>query len=129
MMQLRLVTVLLTLSFLAHATYAQNTKARHKPQPFGWVNPLKRQYAGVTHATFKSPSMQLDVGYCIYRPPAYDKAGSEDQRFAVVYYLHGGRPGSEIKSVRLAAHIHRHIVSGAVPPMIYVFVNGGPVSH
>jgi endo-1,4-beta-xylanase len=47
----------------------------------------------------------------------------------VVYYLHGGRPGSETKSVKLAQFIHKHIVDRAVRPMIYVFVNGGPVSH
>ncbi|MBL4886691.1 MAG: 1,4-beta-xylanase, partial [Planctomycetaceae bacterium] len=41
----------------------------------------------------------------------------------------GGRPGSEIKSVRLASLIHEQNESKKVPPMIYVFVNGGPVSH
>ena len=52
-----------------------------------------------------------------------------DRRYPVVYYLHGGRPGSETKSVRLASYIHQHLQAKEVPPMIYVFVNGGPVSH
>jgi len=112
---------------------AQDQKARKKPKkkpaPFRWVNPLKQKFPGVQHATFRSPSMKLDVGYCIYLPPGYDTADKDDSRYPVVYYLHGGRPGSETKSVRLAPVIHRHISSGAVPPMIYVFVNGGPVSH
>jgi len=76
--------------------------AKHsKPvQPFRWVNPLQQEdLAGVTHATFRSPSMGIDVGCCIYLPPDYERVRD---RYPVVYYLHGGRPGSEIKSVRLA---------------------------
>lgn len=126
---------LLVATVLTHAVPAQDqskTKKKKKsPSPFRWVNPLKEPPAGVTHATFVSSSMKRDVGYCIYLPPEYDAAGSKKRgrRFPVVYYLHGGRPGSETKSVRLATEIHKHISSGAVSPMIYVFVNGGPVSH
>lgn len=97
-----------------------------KQQPFRWVNPLKSVLPGVSHATFHSPFMDLDVGYCIYLPPEYQSSGV---RYPVIYYLHGGRPGSETKSVKLAVPIHQHISSGRVAPMIYVFVNGGPVSH
>ena len=104
-------------------------RKKKKPAPFRWVNPLKQKLPGVSHATFRSPSMDLDVGYCIYLPSEYSKPSASEQRYPVVYYLHGGRPGSEIKSVRLAAHFHRHIEAESVPPMIYVFVNGGPVSH
>ena len=104
-------------------------KKKKKPQPFRWVNELKTEVPGLKHATFRSPSMNLDVGYCIYLPPEYDGKQSESKRYPVVYYLHGGRPGSEIKSVGLAQLMHEHISSQAVPPMIYVFVNGGPVSH
>lgn len=104
-------------------------KAEAQPQPFRWVNPLKQNLPGVKHATFQSPSMKLDVGYCIYLPPSYESTSNSDKRFPVVYYLHGGRPGGETKSVSLAAHFHKHISSGQVPEAIYVFVNGGPVSH
>ncbi|MCA9121867.1 MAG: 1,4-beta-xylanase [Planctomycetaceae bacterium] len=101
-----------------------------QPEHFRWVNPLpKGKYPGVLHATFESPSMGIDVGYCIYLPPQYDEADREQDRFPVVYYLHGGRPGSETKSVGLATYIHEAISTGKVPPMIYVFVNGGEVSH
>ncbi|MDP6444346.1 MAG: alpha/beta hydrolase-fold protein [Pirellulaceae bacterium] len=108
---------------------AQAKRRPRKPQPFRWVNPLKQEYPGVRHATFRSSSMKRDVGYCIYLPPAYGEKSGAARRFPVVYYLHGGRPGSEIKSVRLAEHFHKHIKSGQTPPVIYVFVNGGPVSH
>lgn len=135
-------------SFLCESTYAQTAnvsksgsaskqsaqssndkKAKKRPAPFQWVNRPKSLPEGVTHATFNSPSMNVDVGYCIYLPPAYKTSGDSDQRFPVVYYLHGGRPGSETKSVKLASEIHQHIVDGSVANMIYVFVNGGPVSH
>ena len=106
----------------------KKSKPKRRP-PFKWVNPLKGKYAGVKHATFKSPSMKLDVGYCIYLPPGYDSKESESRRYPTIYYLHGGRPGSELKSVKLSTYIHKHIMNGSVPPMIYVFVNGGPVSH
>jgi S-formylglutathione hydrolase FrmB len=108
---------------------AKKKKPKKKPAPFKWVNELKGKLPGVIHTTFKSPSMNLDVGYCIYLPPGYDAAKYREKRYPTIFYLHGGRPGSEIKSVRLATHIHKHISSSKVPPMIYVFVNGGPVSH
>ncbi|MEQ9407850.1 MAG: alpha/beta hydrolase-fold protein [Fuerstiella sp.] len=112
---------------LASASKQQTDKK--KPASFRWVNPLKTKLPGVIHATFRSPSMDLDVGYCIYLPTEYSADKDSQKRYPVVYYLHGGRPGSETKSVKLAAFIHNEIEAGHVPPMIYVFVNGGPVSH
>jgi enterochelin esterase-like enzyme len=103
--------------------------AKKQPAPFRWVNPQKLKLPGVRHATFRSSSMDIDVGYCIYIPSEYSKPRASNKRFPVVYYLHGGRPGNETKSVKLVKHMHRAIESGRVPPMIYVFVNGGPVSH
>lgn len=111
----------------ASAWQQKPDKPKKKPAPFKWVNRPKSLSEGVQHATFPSPSMKVDVGFCIYLPAEYSQHKSK--RFPVVYYLHGGRPGSEAKSVRLASFIHKHIESGKVAPMIYVFVNGGPVSH
>lgn len=102
---------------------------KQKKKPFRWVNELKQEIPGVKHATFRSPSMNVDVGYCIYLPPQYRNTENKTKRFPVVYYLHGGRPGSETKSVKLAQYIDKQISAGKVDPMIYVFVNGGPVSH
>ncbi len=121
------VTIAITILLLHSSASAQKPKKKQKP--FQWVNELKLKIPGVQHATFHSPSMNVDVGYCIYLPPQYNAAGNEQKRFPVVYYLHGGRPGSETKSVRLAQQMHEHISKGEVAPMIYVFVNGGPVSH
>ena len=125
--------VLFCLFFLAMLTLSANGQAQEKPKPkkkpapFKWVNELRQEYTRLTHATFKSPSLKVDVGYCIYLPEAYDTA--KDKKFPVVYYLHGGRPGSETKSVKLVEYIHAAQSKGVIPPTIYVFVNGGPVSH
>ncbi len=135
------VTLPLLISIFAPASTAQTVTdkrpvakngqqaAEKTNAPFRWVNPLKQDLPGVTHATFRSPSMKIDVGYCIYLPSEYSKQAAANKRFPVVYYLHGGRPGGETKSVKLATHMHRLIQDGSAPPMIYVFVNGGPVSH
>ena len=111
---------------LAQAT----AKPAKKRPPFKWVNKMpKGEFPGLQHKTFTSPSMKIPVGYCIYLPPQYHDAKQSSRRFPVVYYLHGGRPGSETKSVRLVPVIHEQMTAGRVPPMLYVFVNGGPVSH
>ena len=107
----------------------EKDRKKKEPPPFRWVNPLRQQLPGVSHHTFKSPGMNIDVGYCIYLPSEYQADASADKRYPVVYYLHGGRPGSETKSIKLATHIHQYIEAGESPPVIYVFVNGGPVSH
>ncbi|MEM0896055.1 MAG: alpha/beta hydrolase-fold protein [Verrucomicrobiota bacterium] len=104
-------------------------KAKKEPPPFAWVNEVKwAPPKGVRHETFKSPSMGIDVGYCIYLPEEYGKKSNLEREYPVVYHLHGGRPGSEWKSVRLATFVDEAIRSGKIEPKIYVFPNGGPMS-
>ena len=122
-------------SVLSNGLSAQEKKQKKKsknPAPFKWVNPLSeadQKLPGLKHATFESPSLKVPVGYCIYLPPGYDATENQQSRYPVVYYLHGGRPGSERKSIKLVTSINKHIAAQQVAPMIYVFVNGGPVSH
>jgi hypothetical protein len=82
--------------------------------------------------------MNEPVGYCIYLPPGYDASSPDwrsprlnggDRRYPVVYYLHGGRPGSELLGAGMASFVADAMEAGTVPPAIYVFVNGGPLSH
>jgi endo-1,4-beta-xylanase len=96
---------------------------------FKWVNPLPDDHGleGVKYGTFVSQSMSKPVGYCIYLPPGY--AEDSDARYPVVYFLHGGRPGNETAGVELSKYVHAAVTSGEIAPLIYVFVNGGPVSH
>lgn len=108
------------------AIETQKKKKKVVPE-FQWVNPSSLKHPNLHHKTFLSPSMKVDVGYYIYLPPNYET--NSNKRFPVIYYLHGGRPGSESKSIRLVPYIHDAISSGKVAEMIYVFVNGGKVSH
>lgn len=120
---------LLSILFLLPLSAQDKKKKKKVIPPFKWVNvlPENRKIEGLEHKTFKSSSMDIDVGYCIYLPPQYKEDSSK--KFPVVYYLHGGRPGSETKSVRMVSFVHKAIKAGKIEPMVYVFVNGGPMSH
>jgi enterochelin esterase-like enzyme len=103
---------------------------RAEPEPFRWVNPPpKGKFPHVVHATYDSKVQGTKVGYNVLLPPRYEDASNADRRYPVVYYLHGGRPGGESKSVALSDRFFEAMKTGGVPPMIYVFVNGGRVSH
>lgn len=118
-----LVSTLIAILILSGSTFAQKKKAK----PFQWVNtPTKALPQGVKHGTFQSASMQLKVGYTIYLPPSYST--ESEVRFPVVYHLHGGRPGSELKAIQLARFVDKAIKAKKIKPTIYVFPNGGPIS-
>ncbi|MBT4863642.1 MAG: 1,4-beta-xylanase [Planctomycetaceae bacterium] len=114
----------------ANAKSKKAAKPKKPRPPFRWVNRLpKNHHPQITHHTFRSPSMKADVGYCLYLPPGYDDKANTARRYPVVYYLHGGRPGSETRSIHLAKYIDDAMTKEIVPAAIYVFVNGGVVSH
>ena len=69
--------------------------------------------------------MKIKVGYYIYLPDDYDQ---NTKRYPVVYHLHGGRPGSEKKSISLSNEIDHAMKNRLIQPTIYVFPNGGPMS-
>jgi enterochelin esterase-like enzyme len=124
------IPIAATLAFLIFATESAFAQQDKKEAPFKWVNPFpKDRYPGLRHGTFHSPSNRVEVGYCIYLPPGYDDAESKDRRYPVVYWLHGGRPGGETRVISLTPHFDGAMRKGKVPPMIYVFPNGGEVSH
>ena len=126
---MRTIIILLLLS---SPLFAAEPKVQPKKQAadFKWVTPLPEgRYPGLRHATFDSTSNGVKVGYCIYLPPGYDDPENQDRRYPVVYWLHGGRPGGEPKGISLTPFIHEAMKKGKVPPMIYVFPNGGVVSH
>lgn len=101
---------------------------RQTSKGFRWVNrPAGELPAGAEHHTFESAIAGEPVGYVIYQPPQVRTDSA--RRVPVLYYLHGGRPGSELKSVSIARDADRLIREGAIAPLILVFVNGGPVSH
>ncbi|MCA8999081.1 MAG: prolyl oligopeptidase family serine peptidase [Planctomycetaceae bacterium] len=104
--------------------------AQKEAADFQWVNPLpKNAPDSVKHGTFECQATGGSVGYCILLPPDYTDPANAETRYPVVYWLHGGRPGSETKNIRLAPKIFALMESGRVPGMIYVFPNGGRLSH
>ena len=118
------------LSLLCLPLLAQKKKPNLKHlEPFKWDNPLPTKFEkiGVQHGTFESAANKTTIGYNILLPKAYPAEPS--RRFPVVYLLHGGRPGSEAKLLNLTPFVKEAIAQKTIPPTIYVFVNGGPVSH
>ncbi|MEL6105613.1 MAG: alpha/beta hydrolase-fold protein [Planctomycetota bacterium] len=102
-------------------------KSKRERPSFRWVNPLPKTHAkGVTHSTFDSKIAGAEVGYVVLLPEGYDDS---TQRYPVVYYLHGGRPGNENKGIRIADFLVKYREQNKLAPVIYVFSNGGPVSH
>ena len=120
------------LSFSSLAVSAQKKKGAKQPVAFFWNNPpekwtLKDLPPNLSHATFKSPSMGLKVGYYVYLPNGYNEPNSQ-KKYPVVYHLHGGRPGHEKKSIFLSTFMHQAMKRELIQPTIYVFPNGGPMS-
>ena len=103
------------------------SKGKKPSAPFKWVNKTGKSHESLQHSTFRSKSLGANVGYYILLPPEYSE--SPQMRFPTVYYLHGGRPGSEYKGIGIGKQIAKLQKAGKVSPVIYVFVNGGPVSH
>ncbi|NKB98793.1 MAG: 1,4-beta-xylanase [Pseudomonadales bacterium] len=100
-------------------------------RPFSWVNAPEsaRAHPRRSHSTFLSPTMKVSVGFNIYLPPGYEQPENSNKRYPVIYYLHGGRPGNESLTIDLVAEIDTAVTTGVVRPMIFVWANGGRVSH
>ena len=71
--------------------------------------------------------MNTSIGYYIYIPDAYQE--QPDKRFRTVYYLHGGRPGNEAREAFISHYVHEVFKNPSIDPAIYIFVNGGELSH
>ena len=97
---------------------------------FSWVNEVNEKFdlpAQLKKGTFTSASMNLPVGYYIYIPDIYFE--NPNRRFRSVYYLHGGRPGNEARSVYLSNFLEDIMSDTSIEPALYIFVNGGELSH
>ncbi|MCI0356496.1 MAG: hypothetical protein L0099_15885, partial [Acidobacteria bacterium] len=87
-----------------------------------WVAaPVKA--ARVRHETLDSAAAKTKVSYHIYTPAEYDS--QKEQRFPVLYWLHGSGGGERGVPV-LAARFDAAIRAGKIPPMLVVFPNGLP---
>ncbi len=118
---------LVLISFYSLNSFGQQAKKAKKPAHFKWDNVLPANAPkSVQHDTFHSKANKTEVGYCFLLPPGYHKS---EQRYPVVYWLHGGRPGGETKTVKMATFFEKAMKDGTIPPLIYIFPNGGKLSH
>lgn len=120
--------ILLGATALAGFSAAQAQPAKAPARAHQWHNePAQSLPGGVAHHHFRSPSMKIDVGYSIYLPPEYAK--DTQARFPVVYWLHGGGGNELTGAPAIAPAADQAIRAGELPPMIIVFINGGPAWH
>ncbi len=90
--------------------------------PDAWSNPPAAATPHVTHHTFRSASVGVDVGFSVFLPPGYDQT---TRRYPVVYFLHGAG-GNESGGARtLVPTLVEAMGAGTLPPFLVVFPNGG----
>lgn len=122
---MKILPATIILFALCPLLFAQKPKAKSNQTNTDdmWVTPpVPELPTNVTHHTFRSTSMQRDVGYCLYLPPGYAK--DKERRYPVIYHLHGAG-GNETRSVYSASVLHECIMAGQLPEIIMVFPNGG----
>jgi enterochelin esterase-like enzyme len=114
--------VLILAGLAAHAAETQKETQKETRKAAKWNNPDGPKLPGVEHGSFRSPSMNVEVGYNVALPAGYAQGNN---RYPVVYFLHGagGNENSDVGGFsRLAA---RMAAEKKVPPVICVFPNGG----
>ena len=89
-----------------------------------WVTPPKKEQPLLSHRTYRSQAMGVEVGYNVYLPPEYGDAANAGKRYPVIYWLHGLNQ-SESTDQFPPEIVDGAIRSGAVPAMIVVYVSGG----
>jgi endo-1,4-beta-xylanase len=87
-----------------------------------WVVPPKAKQAFLDHHTFHSESMNVDVGYNVYLPPGHAESG--DRKYPVIFWLHGFTC-HESNDQFPAPQVDQAIKDGKIPPLIFVYGNGG----
>jgi enterochelin esterase-like enzyme len=122
------------ISFLAVAAMtglqAQEKDMLEMIKSFQWDSPAtERQTEGVEHRVFYSQANKTDVGYYVSFPGGYDNPENVGERYPVIYYLHGGRPGAESKGLSGFRNFRASRAGDRLPPHIFVMVNGGKLSH
>src|SRR5688572_14621527 len=74
----------------------------------------------MTYETFHSATIGADASYLIYLPPGYETG---DQRYPVIYWLHGLGGSPKRGGPAFAADYDAAIRAGDAPPAIVVSVN------
>jgi enterochelin esterase-like enzyme len=89
-----------------------------------WVTPPKVEQKLLSHRTYRSAAMGVDVGYNLYLPPGYGEPENAAKRYPVIYWLHGLNQ-SESTDQFPPAVLDGAVRSGSIGPVIVVYVSGG----
>lgn len=87
-----------------------------------WNNPDAPRIPGVEHGSFRSPSMEVEVGYSVSLPAGYAQS---DKRYPVIYFLHGAGGNENSDAAGFSRLVAKLAEAKKVPPVICVFPNGG----
>lgn len=118
-------TAIVVSAFLVGTALAQPQEKAQQPQnqrpEVAWNNPDGSRPNGVEHRSYKSPSMDVDIGYNVYLPPGYAESNA---RYPVIYFLHGagGNENSDVGG--FCGVVARLIEQKKIAPTIVVFPNG-----
>ena len=130
-MKSTLLTVILLSLIATIGVHAQEEPSWWKGfESFKWINEAPEQmHPSLIHMTFHSEANETDVGFYMRLPRGYDAPENKGKRYPVIYYLHGGRPGSEVKSKNGFNHMLQFLKSDDYPAAFMIGVNGGKLSH
>ena len=107
--------VLATCALVLSITMSSPASAQQKPA--GGMPPSL-----AVAKSFDSAALEQTVPFHLYLPTAYNE--SSEQRFPVVYWLHGSNGNSRVASTIVSRMYDRAIASGKLPPTIVVFPDG-----
>lgn len=115
--------VFLAIALAGSAALAQSRPTTRPQREISWVNPKLPAGPGLSHHVLASKALGHDVGYVVWLPSGYeDKA---DQRFPVIYFLHGAGGNESADSAGFSGYLAEAIKKDVLPPVICVFPNGG----
>ena len=92
-----------------------------------WNNPPTGELPeGVTHHTYRSALYDVDVGYCIYLPPSYEKS---TKKYPVLYFNGGTTNIETTQPDKWAQRMHPWLNNNDFCEMIIVYPNPRGVSR
>jgi enterochelin esterase-like enzyme len=98
---------------------------RDDPGTWVWSYPAGSGHPLLQHLALRSRSNGREIGFNVYLPPGYPDGRG---RLPVLYFLHGATGNENADAPAVTDILHAAITSGALPPVVGVFPNGGPFS-
>ena len=96
----------------------------HAQQKHVWVLP-ESTAPRLERVLFDSKTAAQPVSCYVFTPESYDT--NKEQRFPVLYWLHGSGGSSPGSAAQVAQRYGEAMRAGKIPPMIMVFPNGLPM--